>query len=112
MKIAVTSKGAGLGAWLDPDFDRCLQAVIVDEESRFESLAGPTLGKSEEPGKSLAERLVMEQVGGVVTGVLSPAALEIFQAAGVQVFGAERGSVLQLVEAALEGSLPGITVKS
>ena len=105
MKIAVTSKGAGLGAWLDPDFDHCLQVVIVDDEGRFQSWPGPSQSGSEDVAKSLAERLVVEQVGGLVTGVLSPAALATLHAGGVRVFLAQQGSVLQLVEAAHAGSL-------
>jgi predicted Fe-Mo cluster-binding NifX family protein len=105
MNIAVTSKGAGLGAWLDPDFDHCLQVVIVDEDDRFQSWPGPNPSGSEDAARSLAERLVKEQVNGVVTGVLSPAALEILHAGGVRVFLAQKGSILQLVEAARGGSL-------
>lgn len=37
MKVAVTAKGAGLGAWLDPVFETCLQIVIVDDRDRFEA---------------------------------------------------------------------------
>jgi predicted Fe-Mo cluster-binding NifX family protein len=105
MNIAVTSKGAGLGAWLDPDFDHCLQVVIVDEDDRFQSWPGPAQSGSEDAAKSLAEQLVMEPVGGVVTGVMSPAALEILHAGGVRIFLAQQGSVLQLVGAARDGSM-------
>ena len=33
MKIAVSSKGAGLGAWIHPDFLTCNFIVVVDEPS-------------------------------------------------------------------------------
>ena len=37
MKIAVTAKGSGLGAWLDPVFEESRQLVPVSEKGRFES---------------------------------------------------------------------------
>lgn len=103
MQIAVTSKGAGLGAWLDPDFNRCAQIVIVDDKNRFQSW--PNDFQPDDDGVSLAQRLVAEQVVCVVTGLISTQASFILASAGIQVLLAQRGSVLELVEAARNGKL-------
>jgi predicted Fe-Mo cluster-binding NifX family protein len=106
MRIAVTSKGAGLGAWLDPDFESCLQIVIVDDRDRFEAWMNPYREAGPEDRSALADRLVEERVDIVVTGALSPRSLEKFRAAGIAVFSAAQGAILEIVEAARNGKLP------
>jgi len=106
MKIAVTSKGAGLGAWLDPNFESSLQIMIVDDRDRFEAWSNPcreTCGKED---AALASRLCEEKVDIVVTGSISPASLKKLGEAGIEVLYAEQGSILTLVEAARNHTLP------
>lgn len=106
MRIAVTAKGAGLGAWLDPDFQTCLQIVIVDERDRFEAWMNPYREASPKDGLDLATRLVDEKVDALVTGSISPLAREMLGTANVAVFTAEQGSILELVEAVRDHTLP------
>jgi len=109
MRIAVTAKGAGLGAWLDPTFADCLQIVIVDDRDRFEAWANPFRGKEPNDGFDLAAKLIQEQVGMLITNAISTKAFVYLQKAGLVVYQAERGSILDLVEAAREGKLPPAT---
>lgn len=106
MKIAVTAKGAGLGAWLDPDFSNCLQIVIVDDRDRFEAWANPFRGNEPSDGSALAEKLIQEKVGVLITGNIPAAALDHFQKASISVYSAPNGAILELVEAARNGKLP------
>ena len=106
MKIAVTAKGAGLGAWLDPDFESCLQIVIVDDRDRFEAWMNPYRDASTKDSLALAIKLAEEKVDMLVTGSISPQSLEKLGEAGIEVFCAERGSILELVEAARNHKLP------
>lgn len=104
MKIAVTAKGAGLGAWLDPVFETCLQIVIVDDRDRFEAWVNPY--REMNTTDSLARKLVEEKIDILVTGSISPQALNLLSEAGVEVMLAEHGSILELVEAARNHTLP------
>lgn len=106
MKIAVTAKGAGLGAWLDPVFETCLQIVIVDDRDRFEAWMNPY--REGNPGEhlSLAAKLVEEKIDTLVTGSISPQSLQKLSQSGVEVAYADSGSILELVEAARNHTLP------
>lgn len=96
MKIAVTAKGAGLGAWLDPDFVHCRQIVIVDEKDRFEAWTNP--GTDDE--QALIQVLVQHAVGVFITGPVSPATQASLAQAGITVEQVQQGTVLDLVEQA------------
>ena len=100
MKIAVTAKGACLGAWLDPNFETCLQIVIVDDRDHFEAWMNPYRDASPNDGLELAMKLVQEKVDVLVIGSISPFALHMLREAGIDVFCAEHGAILELVEAA------------
>lgn len=106
MKIAVTAKGAGLGAWMDPVFETCLQIVIVDDRDRFDAWMNPFREANRSDSLALAEKLAGEKVDMLVTGSLSPRSLKKLNEAGIEVFSAERGSILELVEAARNRALP------
>jgi predicted Fe-Mo cluster-binding NifX family protein len=105
MKIAVTAKGAGLGAWLDANFETCLQIVIVDDSDRFEAWMNPYREASLIDGPLLAEKLVEEKVDRLVTGMISHPSLEKLKEANIQVYLAQHGSILELVEAARNQAL-------
>jgi len=105
MKIAVTAKGAGLGAWLDPNFEESRQLVLVSDEGRFESWAADEAPAGDPQGSARAAWLVQEKTGALVTGRLSVEARDRLAAAGIMVLSAESGSVLELVEAAQQGRL-------
>jgi len=106
MKIAVTAKGAGLGAWLDSNFEACLQIVIVDDRDRFEAWMNPYREASTKDNLALAVKLSEEKIDILVTGSISLQSLEKLGEAGIEVFCAERGSILELVEAARNHTLP------
>jgi len=106
MKIALTAKGAGLGAWLDPVFETCLQVVIVDDRDRFEAWMNPYREANTNDPLALAIKLAEEKVDMLVTGSISAQSLGKLVEVGVEVFRAERGSILELVEAARNHTLP------
>lgn len=105
MRIAVTAKGAGLGAWLDPNFETCLQIVIVDNRDRFEAWMNPYHEANTKNNLSLAIKLIEEEIDILVTGSISSQSLKKLNEAGIEVLFAERGSILELVEAARNHSL-------
>lgn len=105
MKVAVTARGAGLGAWLDPVFETCLQIVIVDDHDHFDAWMNPYREVSAMDSLALARKLAEENVDVLVTGSISPQALSLLKESGIKVLSAERGSILELVEAARNHTL-------
>jgi predicted Fe-Mo cluster-binding NifX family protein len=109
MKIAITAKGAGLGAWLDPAFERSLQIVIIDDDDRFTAFEPQSLGVGEQAGVAAAQRLVSEGVAAVVTGTIPAREYAVLKNAGTKVLHAESGSMLELVEQARGAKLAEIS---
>ncbi len=105
MKIAVTAKGAGLGAWLDPNFEESRQLVLVSDEGRFESWAADEAPGGDPKGSARVAWLTRVGAGALVTGTLSTKTRDRLAAAGIMVLSAGSGSVLELVEAAQQGRL-------
>jgi predicted Fe-Mo cluster-binding NifX family protein len=99
MKIAVTAKGAGLGAWMDSEFETCMQIVMVDDRNRFEAIENPFRDPGFTDPLTLANILIAENVDALITGTLSPEALKKLRSAGIVVYRAEAGAILDLVEA-------------
>ena len=106
MKIAVSSKGAGLGAWLEPQFGMCNFLVVVDENNEFDVIENTSKCQSEDDEKRLAGDLIEQGIGGLVTGTLSDSALQILKDKGILVYLAEKGSILELVEKVRDNQLP------
>lgn len=99
MKIAVSSRGAGLGAWLEPDLAKCGFLMIVDEENNFKAVENI----SGEMG--LAEIARVEKVEALITGTLSEPAKNILHQNGIKIYLAQQGSVLELIEQVSDGKL-------
>lgn len=109
MNIAVTAKGPGLGAWLDPDFGTCGHVMVVDDRDRFRSWPNAFGATEVVDDIGLAQRLVEEHVDALVTGTLSLEAYAVLKAAGVAVYLSKVDAILTLVEKVREGALAPVT---
>jgi predicted Fe-Mo cluster-binding NifX family protein len=104
MKIVVTAKGAGLGAWVDDTFAGCRQVVTFYEGGRFEAISNPYADK--EDGIELAKFIVDSiQPDRIVTSSMKAEALKVFTEHGIRIDFAQKGSVMELAEAAANGTL-------
>ena len=106
MSIVVTARGAGMGAWVDEDFAHCRQVVVVAERGGFSAWENPC--RLDGRGADLAMRILAEvkDIGALVTGSIDPDSLRLFSEREIPVYLAEKGAVLELVEAAGQGALP------
>ena len=102
MKIALTVKGVGLGAWLDDDFAHCGFVMIVDDDNRFDSLKNATSGVEEDSNHELAEIILQIKPDILMTGKISAAEKSAFISQGIQVADNQTGFVLELLEATRE----------
>lgn len=98
MKIALTVKGAGLGAWLDEDFGHCGHVMIVGDDNRFTSWSNPYRSDSEIQGTLLAEKVIPENVDVLVTGRISQEIQDKFEEADINVVVRDNGTVFELID--------------
>ncbi len=104
MNVALTAKGPGLGAWLDPDFAHCGHLMLMTADNRFDSWPNP-YREQETDGTALARDLVERRVDAVVTGVLPPDVYALLAEAGIPVYLVEVDAILTLAEAVQAGEL-------
>jgi predicted Fe-Mo cluster-binding NifX family protein len=102
MKIALTVKGVGLGAWLDEDFAHCGFVMIIDDDNRFDSWKNPSPGVEEDSNHALAEIILQAKPDILMTGKISAAEKAAFISHGIQIFDSRTGFVLELLEVARE----------
>lgn len=100
MKIALTVKGVGLGAWLDEDFAHCGFVMSVDDDNRFDAWKNPTPAVEDESNHELAEVILKAKPDILITGKISAAEKAAFMSQGVHVLEDQSGFVLELLEIA------------
>ena len=106
MKVVVTSGGADLNAPSSPVFGRCLGYIFVDTDSmEFEAVPNPAISASGGAGIQAAQFVVEQGAEAVLTGNVGPNAFGVLQAAGVPVFLTRGGTVREVVQAYMAGSL-------
>jgi len=106
MQVAVSADGADLDSPASAGFGRCPVYVFVDPETMaFEAVENPAANAPGGAGIEAAQFVVGRGAQAVLTGNVGPNALNVFQAAGVQVYPFEGGTVRQAVEAYREGRL-------
>lgn len=106
MKIAVSSAKPDLKAQIDDSFCRCACFIIFNTDTlEYEVLPNQMRIQNEAVCKALAQLLKRFQVETIITGSCEAQIIEIFKSEGVRVIHGVRGSILQVVEHFIEGSL-------
>lgn len=106
MRVAVSANGADLDAPVSPVFGRCAVYVFVDTETMaFETVENLAVNAPGGAGIEAAQFVVGRGVQAIVTGNVGPNAFNVLQAAGVEVYPFDGGTVRQAVEAYREGRL-------
>ena len=107
MKLAVTVRGEGWDAEVDPRFGRSAGFAIVDTDA--DSLKyidnSENVNASQGAGVQAAQIVINEGVEAVVTGHCGPNAFRTLKEAGVKVLIGASGTLRQAVEDAKAGKL-------
>jgi len=98
MKIALTVKGSGLGAWLDDDFAHCGHVMVVEEGYRFTSWKNPDKESVTDVAENLLNSIISEDVDFLITGKISSSEKESLELASVKVVENKSGVVLNLLD--------------
>lgn len=100
MKIALTVKGAGLGAWLDDDFAHCGFVIMVDDDHRFDSWKKPAAEMADQPPQAVMDHVLREKPDVLITGKISKNQKDTLIVQGIRVMDNREGFVLELLEEA------------
>lgn len=100
MKIVLTVKGVGLGAWLDDDFSHCGFVMIVDDDDRFDSWKNPPVEGEDQTSQKLTDFIIQTKPDILITGKISEAQKNIFTSQNIEVLDHRNGFVLELLEEA------------
>ena len=108
MRIAVTSQGPGAASKVDSRFARARFFVLFDPDTGvFTSYENaPSLREVPYPGVRAAEDLLELGVDGVITGSIGGKAFAMLQAAGVVVYIAASGTVMDAIDQYEAGRVP------
>lgn len=110
MRIAVSASGKDLDAPIDPRFGRCAYFVVVETEGMgFEAFDNSNAALGGGAGIQSAQFVASKGVKAVITGHCGPNAVRTLNAAGVEVFVGQSGTVREAVERFVEGALTNTT---
>jgi len=102
MKIALTVKGIGLGAWLDGDYDQCGFVLVVGNDNQFESWKNPLANSEGQSPHALTALIIEEKPDVLVTGKITDLQKETLTSEGIRVMDNCHGFVLELLDQARE----------
>ena len=105
MRVAVPTTGDGLGSEVDVRFGRAPKFLLVDTDTMsFESIENAqNLNLPQGAGIQSAQNVIQHKPDVVLTGNCGPKAFQVFQAAGVEVVVGASGTVLEAVQAYMDG---------
>lgn len=107
MKVAVAAAGPDLDSAIDPRFGRCRYFVVVDTETMaFEALANTAAMQGSGAGIAAAQLVARAGAEAVIAANLGPKAFDALKAGEMAAYGAQSGTVREVVEALKAGSLP------
>ncbi|MFZ0134011.1 MAG: NifB/NifX family molybdenum-iron cluster-binding protein [Desulfobacterales bacterium] len=110
MKVAISSTGNDLSASLDPRFGRCPYFVIVDtEDMTVEAIANEAGARGGGAGIEAARQVAAKKVGAVITGNCGPNAVQTLNAAGIQLYSGQAGTIREVVERFNRGGIEPTT---
>ncbi|WP_022664870.1 NifB/NifX family molybdenum-iron cluster-binding protein [Desulfospira joergensenii] len=100
MKIAITSKGRGLDAQVDPRFGRASYIIVVDTDTKEFEVIDNENNKNAFKGAGIQAASSISEKGAKVllTGFCGPNAFKTLDAAGIKVANDADGTVSGVIE--------------
>jgi predicted Fe-Mo cluster-binding NifX family protein/DNA-binding PadR family transcriptional regulator len=106
MRIVIPAEGNHLDAAVSSVFGRSPTFIFIDPETLdFEVMQNPAVAASGGAGVQAAQTVLQKNVQAVIAPNLGPNAFRVIQAAGVQAYYMQAGSVQQNVDAYKAGDL-------
>ncbi len=106
MKLAASATGKELDSQIDPRFGRSAYFIIIEtDDMSFEAFENENIGMNTGAGISSANFIVSKEVKALLTGNCGPKAMQVFSAAGIDVFTGQTGIVKDAVENYKKGLL-------
>ena len=108
MKIAVTSQGPNLDAFVDPRFGRCQYFLFIDADAlSVEAVANESRAAAGGAGIQAAQFVAEKGAKALITGAVGPNAEAVLKKAGIPVCRGA-GTVRSVVEKFRAGKLPAM----
>ncbi len=107
MKLAITTQGSEPSSPIDPRFGRARFFRIVDTETGQQTVVDNLSGVNAVQGAGIqaVETLARQGVRAVITGHVGPKAWSALQAAHIQAYATDGGTVSEAVQAFLANQL-------
>ncbi len=111
MKIAITATGKTLESKIDPRFGRARNFIVVDSESdAFEAHDNrQNLGAAQGAGIQSGQNVADLDVQAVISGNVGPKAFRTLQAAGIEIYLCNEGTVAEALARFKSGELKPVT---
>ncbi|MDM8538401.1 NifB/NifX family molybdenum-iron cluster-binding protein, partial [Desulfobacterales bacterium HSG17] len=98
MKVAVSSKGNDINAYVDPRFGRCAYFIIIEtDDMRVEAFKNENADLSSSAGIQAASFVASHNVQFVLTGNCGPKAMEVFSSVKIEVFTGLSGTIIEVI---------------
>ena len=106
MKIAISAISNTLEAQFSPRFGRCDFFIIIDRETRqWQAYPNPAASARGGAGPQAIQFIADKGAKAIISGRYGPSAFSALEAAGLQAYLADDGTVNQIFEKFLAGEL-------
>jgi predicted Fe-Mo cluster-binding NifX family protein len=110
MKLAITVDVPRIEARFERRFGRCAYFLVIDTETRvWESFRNPAADASGGAGTQAAQFLSSQGVETIISGDFGPNAFTALEAAGIQMYSAQKGQAEALLDDFLAKRLKKVT---
>ncbi len=101
MKVAISSEGSSLSAYLDPRFGRAAGFIIYDLNSDEYSFISneQNLQAMQGAGVQTAQNIAQTGVEAVITGHVGPKAFSALKSGGINIYLTNRSTVQEAIQA-------------
>jgi len=111
MKITISANSNTIEAQFSPRFGRCDFFIIVDSETReWEAFPNPAASARGGAGPQAVQFIADKGAEAIISGRYGPSAFSALEAAGLQAYLAEDGTVIQVFEKFLAGELESTSI--